>query len=77
MRSAFKNNSKEEGTLIYAWVYAILMEDDLDYTMANTKVDWPLMKRGLRILTDRDTSNLALLTALAKSACQMRDRAEA
>jgi tetratricopeptide (TPR) repeat protein len=76
-RSALEYNPPDEGALIYAWLYMQLIVLRGEYTMPDTEVDWTLMKRGIRVFTGRDSTNIPTLEMLAKSACQMQDRDEA
>jgi tetratricopeptide (TPR) repeat protein len=76
-RTTLEYNPPDEGALTYAWVYTALVALDGEYTMRDTKVDWTLMKRGIRVYTGRESTNIRTLEGLAKSACQMEDRDEA
>ena len=60
----------------YALVYErhLRVNRDSTYTLRDTKVDWPLMKRGFHELEDKMPW---MTSGFARLACQMRDRDEA
>jgi hypothetical protein len=76
-RMALEKTRGEHGASVYALAYERLFRADCDCTLADSKVDWPAMKQGIRDLQARREVSPERLKHFAAMACQMRDRDEA
>lgn len=76
-RMALENTRAHHGASVYALAYERLFREDCDCTLADSKVDWPVMKQGVRDLQARRAVTPERLKHFAAMACQMRDREEA
>lgn len=76
-RLAAERTKAKWGTSWYAISYQQLTRTVCDCVLAETKVDWALMKRSFRDYEARGRGNESVYKAYADIACTMRDRAEA
>lgn len=68
--------AKKGGAALYAQLYARHFSGHGEYTLADSAVNWKLMKQGFRELEGRP-STPTRWQFFAKAACQMRDKDEA
>jgi hypothetical protein len=76
-RLAAERTKAKWGASWYAVVYEQLFRTPGDATLADSAVDWALMKQGFRDYEARGRADRDYLEAFAKLACTMRDRQEA
>jgi hypothetical protein len=74
---AYEKTQARTGASLYAWVYRLLVGPQCGCTLADTAVDWALMKRGLRDIEAQGGGDAEVWNGYATLACQMRDRPEA
>lgn len=74
---ALQKTRTEQGAAMYALVYEDQFRADCDCTLADSKVDWPTMKQGMRDVESHYAVTPDRLKHFAGMACQMRDRDEA
>jgi len=65
------------GLGIYPILYESMFRNEGRYTLGDSKVDWPMMKKGFRDLEARKFGQDWLWKSFTKLACQMRDKSEA
>jgi len=75
-RYAFSLTKGSYGAGIYALAYERVFRTGNSYTIADSAVDWPLMKQGMRDLEGRSDVPPTLWRSFAQLACQKRDAAE-
>jgi len=76
-RAATKRSSKHLGMGMYPLLYAATFGGDGRFTLADTHVDWPMMKQGFHALEPTKFADPATWHRFAKFACDMRDQEEA
>jgi len=75
-RMALEKTKAKWGASWYAIVYQQLFNFQCNCTIADSAVDWDLMKRAFRDYEARGRANEGVYRAYAGLACKMRDRAE-
>ena len=76
-RYAYDKTGTTDGAAWYAVLYTETFASNSKYVLRDTQVDWPLMKRGFRDALNTKIFGDRLLFSFARTACQMKDRAEA
>lgn len=76
-RRATEQTRPRLGAAMYAMVYERAFRGDGEYTLADSQVDWNLMKQGFIDLESRQLGERWIWGNFASLACQMRDRQEA
>jgi hypothetical protein len=74
---AYEKSKPREGASLYPMSYRLIFAVTCDCTIADTVVDWDLMKRGFRDIEKQGGASEEIWESYAKFACQMRDRPEA
>ena len=76
-RYAYDKTKATHGAAWYAALYTETFAFNTRYGLRDTKVNWSLMKRGFGDALNSQEFGDRLLFSFARTACQMRDRAEA
>jgi hypothetical protein len=76
-RVGMEKTKAKWGASFYPVLYEQVFRLQYDSTIADSAVDWKLMKQGFRDHEARGRADEGYLRAFAKLACSMRDRAEA
>jgi hypothetical protein len=76
-RMAYDKSKNHSGASLYPMTYRIIFAITCDCTIADTVVDWDLMKRGFRDIEKQAGGDADIWKGYAAFACQMRDRQEA
>jgi len=74
---AYEKSSTRWGASLYSTTYRLIFPITCDCTIADTAVDWDLMKRGFRDIEKQGGGDAEIWSAYATFACRMRDRPEA
>jgi hypothetical protein len=74
---AYERTKARSGAAAYATSYRLIFAISCDCTIADSAVDWNLMKQGFRDIEKQGAGDAVIWATYANFACQMRDRAEA
>lgn len=74
---AYEKSRARWGASLYSLAYGLIFSTRCDCTIADTLVDWDLMKQGLRDIEKQGGGNAEVWHGYATFACDMRDRKEA
>lgn len=74
---AYGKTKTTDGAAWYAVLYTETFAFNDKYGLRDTKVNWPLMKRGFGDALNNQIFGDRLLFSFARTACQVKDRAEA
>jgi hypothetical protein len=74
---AYEKSKARSGAALYSRSYRLIFGTTCDCTIADTVVDWNLMKRGFHDIEEQGGGDEEIWKGYATFACQMRDRLEA
>lgn len=74
---AYDKTKATSGAAWYAMVYTEAFSSNSKHVLRDTKVNWPLMKRGFGDALNNPMFGDRFLFSFARTACQVQDRAEA